>query len=224
MRLAVVSIACFTMLGPISIAFGQVPVHLEPSHPAVFENTALRVLNVNIEAGDTTLDHVHANDIAIVCISGCELRTRVGGGPWGDWTSRVPGQIMGVGEYAGQPIVNAHQAGRARYHVISVENLRQTDWPHNTPESNRSGTLTNETRAFRIYDVHLAAGKESGRSAAKSSIVVILISGQITVSSKDTGQSKELARPGDWSVIPAGAGDEIKAGGSPAYVIEVDVR
>jgi hypothetical protein len=97
---------------------------------------------------------------------------------------------MSVGEYAGHPIVHAHQAGRARYHVISVENLRQTDWPQNTPASNPSGMLTNETRAFRIYDVHLTAGKDSWRSAANGSIVLILISGQITVSSKGTGQSR----------------------------------
>jgi quercetin dioxygenase-like cupin family protein len=223
MRNTVSSIACVAMLWPISISFGQVPVHLEPRHPVVFENSALRLLNVNIEAGDTTLDHVHANDIAIVCISGCDLRTRVGSGPWGDWSSRVPGQIMGVGEYAGQPIVNAHQAGRARYHVVSVESLRQTDWPQNIPASNPSGALTSETRAFRIYDVHLAAGKESGRSAANSPIVVVLIDGRVIVSSTRTGQAKELKRPGDWSVIPAGASDEIKAV-SRSHVVEVDVR
>jgi len=181
-------------------------------------------LNVNIEAGDTTLDHVHANDIAIVCISGCELRTRIGRGPFGDWTSRIPGQIMGVTAYAGQPIVNAHQAGAARYHVISVENLRQTNWPRDPPEPHPSGTLTNETRAFRIYDVHLPADTVSGRSTGNGSIVVIAIDGQVTVSSRRTVQSKVLTQPGDWEVIPTGATEEIKTGGSTARVIEIDVR
>lgn len=224
MRPAIISVACAAGLGLVAPLLGQVPVHLEPRHPAVFENAALRVLNVNIDAGDTTLDHVHANDIAIVCISGCELRTRIGSGSWGDWASRVPGQVMGVAEYAGQPIVNAHQAGHARYHVISVENLRQKDWPRNTPEPNPSGTLTNETRAFRIYDVHLPAGKESRRSTANGSIVVIVIDGQVTVSGKGTEQSKVLTQPGDWAVIPTGATEGIKAGGSAARAIEIDVR
>ena len=51
MRLAVVTIVCVITLGPITISAGQVPVDLEPRHPAVFENTALRVLNVILKLG-----------------------------------------------------------------------------------------------------------------------------------------------------------------------------
>jgi len=39
----------------------QLAVHLDPSHPIVFETEALRVLNVTSAADQTSLEHVLAN-------------------------------------------------------------------------------------------------------------------------------------------------------------------
>ena len=131
---------CFVALGLCQNVSAQVPVHLEPRHPVAFENEALRVLSVNIEGGDTTLDHVHGNDIAIVCISGCQLRTRPLGGNWGDWLPRLPGQV-GLNANAGQPSTHRHQAGNSRYHVASVENLLQRGWSQDAPVSGQATQL-----------------------------------------------------------------------------------
>src|SRR4051794_7862817 len=70
-------------LGACLVTSAQVPVHQEPLHRVAFANENLRVLNVNYRSGEISQDHIHAHDIAIVCISGCELRTRLVGGPWG---------------------------------------------------------------------------------------------------------------------------------------------
>ena len=71
--------ACFCValfaLGVGALA-AQVPVHQEQLHRVVFEDALLRILDVSYGGGETSLDHVHGNGIAIVCISGGELRTR----------------------------------------------------------------------------------------------------------------------------------------------------
>ena len=215
---------CFVALGLCQRVSAQVPVHLEPRHPVAFENQALRVLSVNIEGGDTTLDHVHGNDIAIVCISGCQLRTRPLGGNWGGWLSRLPGQV-GLNANAGQPSTHRHQAGNSRYHVASVENLRQRGWSQDAPVSGQATQLVNETRAFQIYDVRLGAGASEAGHLHTRPVVAILVSGEVVVDSGDRQPAKTLARSGDWAFISAGVAHRTVNRGSPdAHVVEVEVR
>jgi len=206
------------------VVAAQVPVHLEPRHPVAFENETLRVLNVNIEAGDTTLDHIHAYDIAIVCVSGCEIRTRPLGGDWGDWQSRTPGQLF-LNVNAGHPSTHKHQAGNSHYHVISVENLRQSDWSQDLPTSGLAPKLVNETRAFQIYDVRLGAGDAEANHVHTHAVVAILVSGEVVVDGKDQQLSKGVGHSHEWSVTPAGTAHHIaNRGTTEAHVVEIEVR
>src|SRR3954468_979963 len=93
------------MLGLSPAARPQMPVHREPLHRVAFENAILRVLDVTYGDGETSQDHIHANDIAIVCINGCELRTRPLSGQWSEATARRPGETTATA-YAGQPVTH----------------------------------------------------------------------------------------------------------------------
>jgi hypothetical protein len=182
------------------------------------------VLNVNIGGGDTMLDHVHANDIAIVCISGCELRTRPVGGEWGDWLSRRPGQFF-VNANAGQASTHRHQAGTNRYHVVSVENLRQSGWSQDASVSHPAAKLVDETRAFQIYDIRLGAGAGEASHVHVRPVVAILVSGEVLIDDQVRQSTQALSRSGEWAFIPAGGSHRIVKRGSPdAYVVEVEVR
>ncbi len=89
------------LFGACSGASAQVPMEKEPHHHVVFENEALRVVEPNIPAGDTTLEHLHVHDDTTVCISGSNMRGRVPtGAPVGEPCR--PGQINFT-EYAGKP-------------------------------------------------------------------------------------------------------------------------
>jgi len=221
-RLAAIGVWCVAFAAAPT-AGAQVPVHLEPRHPVAFENSALRVLNVNIEGGDTTLEHLHENDIAIVCIGGCEIRTCPLGGEWGDWLSRLPGQV-GLNANAGQPSTHRHQAGHHRYHVISVENLRRGGWSQNAPESGPATTLVDEARAFQIYDVRVGAGATASGRAHRQPVVAVLISGEVAVDTSGDAK-KVLKSAGDWMFIPAGDVPRmVNPGATLAYVVEVEVR
>src|SRR5579863_2550875 len=75
------------------VAAAQVPIEQEPHHHLVFENEALRVLEPTIQAGETTLEHLHSHDAATVCISGSRMRSQRPGAAWSD-----PGQACSLGE------------------------------------------------------------------------------------------------------------------------------
>ena len=211
---------CFVMLTLCGSITAQVPVHFEPRHLVVFQDETLRVLDVNIEASDTTLDHIHINDIAIVCIAGCELRTKPLGGDWGDWISRTPGQVS-VNVNVGQHSTHKHQAGGHQYHVVSVENLRQSGWSQDSPASGASVKLVSETRAFEIYDVRLDVGKAEAGHVHAHSVVAILVAGEVVFS----GSGRRAAKALMWAVISAGNADRLENRGSAeAYIVELEVR
>jgi quercetin dioxygenase-like cupin family protein len=229
-QVAVVRLAktCFLLWAAVAmlpaVVSAQVPVHEEPHHHIVFENEALRVLDVNIQAGDTTLDHTHHNDIAILCIKNCDLRTRPLGGNWGNVSVRMPSEISATA-YAGDPIIHRHwNVGDGPYRAISVESLRQTGWSQKQASPESAGTKwTKETRAFRIYDVHLLPGKSRPEHIHTSSTIAVLVNGAVT-SSEAAGRNV-LDSPGSWVFIPAGKTHKITArGNSEVRVVEIEVR
>lgn len=62
-----------------SIVQAPVPVASEPRHHLKFENEYVRVFDVAVPPGDTTLFHVHANDYLFVSIGDANLKAEVMG-------------------------------------------------------------------------------------------------------------------------------------------------
>ena len=61
-----------------------VPVDKEPRHHMKFENKYVRVFDVVVPPGDTTLFHTHSNDYTFVSIGDADLKAEVLGSPEGD--------------------------------------------------------------------------------------------------------------------------------------------
>ena len=66
-----------------------VPVEQEPRHTTRFLDADMRVLEVNIPAGDTSLEHMHRHDIATVCLECAVTLTRPAGGEWSGARTRA---------------------------------------------------------------------------------------------------------------------------------------
>src|SRR5215831_2244313 len=64
------------VLQPV-IAQSPVPLSEEPRHHLKFENQYVRVYDVRVQAGDTTLYHTHSNDYIYVSIGKAALRAQV---------------------------------------------------------------------------------------------------------------------------------------------------
>src|SRR5260221_10243708 len=101
----------------------QVPVSKEPSHHVVFTNEKIRVLNVLLPPGDTTLYHIHSTPSVFISLS----TTRTGSQLINEqamYSNSVPGNI-GF-ENLSAPHTRTHRvwnADRATFHVIDVELL-----------------------------------------------------------------------------------------------------
>src|SRR6516225_4546966 len=146
---AVLLFSCF--------ASAQVPVEQEPRHHLSFENEFLAVLEPQIPAGDTTLEHLHAHDDATVCIHGSQVRAKQPGGEWSNpGAVCVPGTV-GFTEYTGRSRSHTVQnVGSGEYHLTLVENLRPSDWTNFEPITVPGMKVLKENRAFRAYDVQLS--------------------------------------------------------------------
>jgi quercetin dioxygenase-like cupin family protein len=99
-----------------------VPVEQEPHHRVVFENQYVRVLDVVLPAGETTLFHRHSIDNVPIILTGADNRTQFAGK---DWTP-TPAKAGSVGFIPGEAKPYVHRInnqGQTTYHVIDVEIL-----------------------------------------------------------------------------------------------------
>ena len=99
-----------------------VPVEQEPHHRVVFENQYVRVLDVVVGPGETTLFHRHSIDNVPIILTDADNRTQFAGK---DWTA-TPAKAKSVGFIAGtaKPYVHRiNNQGSTAYHVIDVEIL-----------------------------------------------------------------------------------------------------
>jgi quercetin dioxygenase-like cupin family protein len=206
-------------------AQAPIPVEQEPRHRVVFTDDALRVIDVNVPAGDTTLEHAHALDIATVCIESSQTRTREPGKPWGEPRPRAVG-APNLTEYAGKPGAHTLQnLGTGLYRLIAVENRRTSGWSSGAPLAAPATKLTREARAFRLYDVTLGTDANETTHVHAQPTVAILVKGRMTTSGTSESELTRLETPGQWVRIAAGQLHTISAGGaSDVHVTEIELR
>jgi quercetin dioxygenase-like cupin family protein len=99
-----------------------VPVEGEPHHHVIFENQYVRVLDVVVKPGDTTLYHKHSLDNVSVILTGTTLKNQVAGG---DWTERLANDgSVGFAAGTAKPYVHRiSNAGASVFHVLDIEIL-----------------------------------------------------------------------------------------------------
>jgi quercetin dioxygenase-like cupin family protein len=195
----------------------QVPLEQEPRHHLEFSNEFLRVISPQIPPGDTTLEHIHTHDDATVCIHGSETRAKQPGADWGAvGMVCMPGRV-GITEYTGKPRSHTVQnLGTGVYHLLLVENLKESGWSDFGPVTVPGVKMTRENRSFRVYETELSGSSGVPHSHAVPTIVV-LVSGEAV-----TGK-QHLDKPGTWAYIPAGEPHQIEAAGN-AKLVEIEVR
>jgi len=64
------------------IANAQVQVRLEPRHKNVFENKYVRILDVNIVPGDTTMFHIHSTPSFFLRLTNTKVEAQIKGQDW----------------------------------------------------------------------------------------------------------------------------------------------
>lgn len=99
-----------------------VPVEYEPHHRVIFENQYVRVLDVVVKPGETTLFHKHSLDNIPVILTGADNRTQFAGEDW----KPTPAKAESVGFIPGaaKPYVHRiNNQGSTTFHVIDIQIL-----------------------------------------------------------------------------------------------------
>jgi len=198
-------------------AFAQVSLEQEPRHHLEFANEWFRIISPKIPAGDTTLDHLHTHDDVTICIHGSEVRAKQPGTDWGNAGAVcVPGRIS-MTEYTGKPRSHTVQnTGSGVYHLVLVENLKESGWKNNDPVSVAGMKVAKENRSFRVYET-ASPGVPGSLHAHEVPAVVVLVSGEAAAG------DQRLDQPGSWALIPAGAKHQVTAHDKAQWV-EIEVR
>jgi hypothetical protein len=100
-----------------------VAVEQEPHHRVIFENQYVRVLDVVVKPGETTLFHKHSIDNIPIILTDADNRTQFAGKDW----APTPAKAKSVGFIpgAGKPYVHRiNNQGTTVFHVIDVEVLQ----------------------------------------------------------------------------------------------------
>jgi quercetin dioxygenase-like cupin family protein len=107
---------------PAGTADDPVPVELEPHHRVVFENQYVRVLDVIVNPGETTLFHKHSLDNVPVILTDATMKRQFAGGDWGP----SPAKAGSVGFTIGTDKPYVHRisnVGTTVFHVMDVQIL-----------------------------------------------------------------------------------------------------
>jgi hypothetical protein len=212
----------------------QVPLSKEPHHRLVFENAQLRILDVNIPAGTTSLDHLHDLDVVTVSMTAGPA-TRIE--TTGQWQARNPRPLgdATVAEYAGKPASHrVENVGKTAYQLFAVENLRKSGWSPTPPVSALATKLTSDARAFRVYDVRLVEQSSQTSHTHAVPTIAVLIAGKVMSDGPDKQAKanapaavglKQLDQPGQWVLVPAGDTHHVvRLGTTDARLVEIEVR
>jgi hypothetical protein len=152
---------------------GQVPVHKEPFHRPVFENGEVRILNVVIPPGDTSLYHLHSTPSFFIFLSSTATSTQLlGKGPVS--MKFKTGSILF--EDLGAPNTRVHRVwndDRENLHVMDVELLSNAKGFRSRPLSQFK--LEVDTPWVRAYRVVLEKDKELNLKGKKNSFVLVSV-------------------------------------------------
>ena len=105
--------------------WAQVPVREEPHHKPVLENDYVRLLDVHIKPGDTTLYHIHAAPSVMVHITKSTIGIQVKGKPVSPPAEVSPGETK-FAAYDKNPVTHrVYNAGKNVFHVMDIELVKK---------------------------------------------------------------------------------------------------
>jgi len=225
----------FLFLASTAVLAAQAPLGNDAWHKVVFENPQMRVLSVEVPPGATTTEHRHDFDIVTVSMNeGTETRVQTGQQAATSRPARPLGNAA-ASEYTGKPgSHHVQNVGKRPYQLLAVENRKKSGWSSAAATPGIGTKMVQESRAFRIYDVNLAPSSTQASHTHTAPTVAVLIRGKVMSDGPDAQAKawapaavglRQLDRPGQWIVIPAGDRHHlVRLGTTDAYVVEIEVR
>ena len=218
-------------------------VHMsqEPRHRVVFEAGHVRVQDIQIPPGDTTLFHTHDHAVLYVPISSSRTRSQQLGQEWsGGGAAAAPpatgeglpasappqverlGRVSSPASYIEKPMTHrVNNVGDNLFRLVSVANLSTGTTSNNDDVSGIHQTPELMNRHYRAYRIALVAGEATSAHQHAWPVVVVQQSGGAV---GQDGTDKVTRMPGQYIVHESGVHQLKNAGDKPVEFIEIEVR
>src|SRR3954471_12338639 len=177
------------------------PVKDEPRHHNVFENSFVRVLDVRIKPGDTSLFHKHATPSVFIVLhpvkTGSEVKVEE---QKATALSSPDPSITFEGFYKSPRIHRVWNEDTARFHVMDIEILSKGGHAVSTPIQQDGFKLLFDEQPVRAYRLTLQGGTNTQVQRQNP----LLIVGLTDAAQPLSVNSKSFSKEGDFLFVPAG--------------------
>ena len=173
----------------------QVLVKHEPRHKNVFENEIIRVLDVWIQPGDTTLFHIHETPSIFVTFTNTLIGTQL----WNEPAIESKSNRGGTSYNSFYPKPRIHRVWNAdttNFHVMDIEILATTKDTTSYAIQNPNFQLSADEEKARIYSLKISSKKRMEMETAGNPILIVVIKGKLAITDF-VGESVKLI-PGSF--------------------------
>ena len=188
-----------------SVLSQEVPVSKEPRHHPVFENKKVRILNVLLPPGDTSLYHLHSTPSVFISLSTTKTAAQLKGNQPSPFGQSTQGNIWF--ENLAPPHTRIHRVwneDKSAFHVVDVE-LFTDDKPFSTKELSLSHSrVITDTPWVRVYRIDLDKDDRVEFSKQEDSFVLITINDAVAEIIQNNKTVKNKVAEGDFLWINGG--------------------
>lgn len=223
--------SAYAVPGGAQTADPIVPMHQEPRHHVVYDSPAVRVLDIQIPPGDTTLFHTHDTPILYVPVARSQTRSQVLGAEWsggGAATSAPaperPGRVNSVTTYVEKPYTHrVNNVGTSVFRLIGIANRTGGAASASDDVSGLSMTPELVNNWYRAHRVVLKPGDATAPHRHAVPVVVVM---QTPGTASSVGATwSPLNGPGDIARHDGTEPHVVRNGGtSEIELVEIEVR
>jgi hypothetical protein len=185
----------------LTILQAQILVHEEPRHRPVFQNKEIRILNVRVAPGDTSLYHMHTTPSFFIRLTNTITGSQVQGEAKKAGKSQS-GEIRF--ENLAPPNNRVHRvwnADKDTFHVMDVELLMKNADFDKKPMTLPNLKLEIDTTWVRAYRLSLLKEIEFKSINKKQSVVLVSLNASTVEIGQNGNRKLQTLKPGSFFVI-----------------------
>lgn len=195
------SLLILVLTGSLNILQAQILVHEEPRHRPVFQNKEIRILNVRVAPGDTSLYHMHTTPSFFIRLTNTITGSQVQGEARKAGKSQS-GEIRF--ENLAPPNNRVHRvwnADKDTFHVMDVELLMKKSAFDQKPLTLPNLKLEIDTNWVRAYRLNLLKGINFKTRNKQQSLVLVSLNASTFEITQNGKTGLQTLKPGSFFVI-----------------------
>jgi len=202
-----------------------VSINNEAHHKRLLYTNELRLWDVTLPAGQSTVPFRHEYDVATVVIGEGTLNIQRNGEPLSAASPNTRGTVT-VAEHTGAAATyRIENTGTPDYRAFEVENMREGSWPPAQLFTAPGSSVLKESRAFTIYDVVLKAGSAEVMHNHTGATVIVILGGTLEQAGIGGTDPVRISQLGQWLPLPRFQPHALSPiGSTDAHAIEIEVR